>query len=141
MEKFKILIVDDDAEDRGIIKDSMELIHAGDIIHFAENGEKALEILEAQAQENHFPCLVVLDLNMPRLNGTETLRRIKANPDLQKIPIVIYSTSINPLEKEKCMLLGASDYITKPLSFRDSQLTAQKLLGFCDSHLQVDNLQ
>ena len=139
MEMFKILIVDDDPEDRAIIKDSMEFIHAGEIIHFAENGEQALEILKAKSEQNHFPCLVVLDLNMPRMNGTETLRRIKANPDLQKIPIVIYSTSINPLEKEKCMMLGAHDYITKPLSFKDSQLTAQKLLSFCDTEIQIEN--
>ena len=101
MESYKILLVDDDPEDRAIIQEAMETIEAGDIIHFAENGEQALEILEQGVQTNQLPCIVVLDLNMPRLNGTETLRLIRANEQLKDISVVIYSTSINPLEKEK----------------------------------------
>src|SRR6476620_9971809 len=106
MEEFKILLVDDDPEDRAILKDAMEMIFAGDIISFAENGEQALSILENRFQENNMPCLVVLDLNMPKMNGTETLRRIKNNDHYKNITVVIYSTSINPLEREKCMRLG-----------------------------------
>ena len=131
MESYKILLVDDDPEDRAIIQEAMETIEAGDIIHFAENGEQALEILEQGVQTNQLPCIVVLDLNMPRLNGTETLRLIRANEQLKDISVVIYSTSINPLEKEKCMRLGANEYITKPLSYKESTFTARKLLDLC----------
>ena len=134
MESYKILLVDDDPEDRAIIQEAMETIEAGDIIHFAENGEQALEILEQGVQTNQLPCIVVLDLNMPRLNGTETLRLIRANEQLKDISVVIYSTSINPLEKEKCMRLGANEYITKPLSYKESTYTAQKLLDLCTAH-------
>ena len=134
MESFKILLVDDDPEDRAIIQEAMETIEAGDIIHFAENGEQALEILEQGVQTNQLPCIVVLDLNMPRLNGTETLRLIRANEQLKDISVVIYSTSINPLEKEKCMRLGANEYITKPLSYKESTFTARKLLDLCTAH-------
>ena len=134
MESFKILLVDDDPEDRAIIQEAMETIEAGDIIHFAENGEQALEILEQGVQTNQLPCIVVLDLNMPRLNGTETLRLIRANERLKDISVVIYSTSINPLEKEKCMRLGANEYITKPLSYKESTFTARKLLDLCTAH-------
>ena len=134
MESYKILLVDDDPEDRAIIQEAMETIEAGDIIHFAENGEQALEILEQGVQTNQLPCIVVLDLNMPRLNGTETLRLIRANEQLKDISVVIYSTSINPLEKEKCMRLGANEYITKPLSYKESTYTAKKLLDLCTAH-------
>ena len=134
MESYKILLVDDDPEDRAIIQEAMETIEAGDIIHFAENGEQALEILEQGVQTNQLPCIVVLDLNMPRLNGTETLRLIRANEQLKDISVVIYSTSINPLEKEKCMRLGANEYITKPLSYKESTFTARKLLDLCTAH-------
>ena len=134
MESYKILLVDDDPEDRAIIQEAMETIEAGDIIHFAENGEQALEILEQGVQTNQLPCIVVLDLNMPRLNGTETLRLIRANERLKDISVVIYSTSINPLEKEKCMRLGANEYITKPLSYKESTFTARKLLDLCTAH-------
>ena len=134
MESYKILLVDDDPEDRAIIQEAMETIEAGDIIHFAENGEQALEILEQGVQTAQLPCIVVLDLNMPRLNGTETLRLIRANEQLKDISVVIYSTSINPLEKEKCMRLGANEYITKPLSYKESTFTARKLLDLCTAH-------
>ena len=133
MEAFKILLVDDDPEDRAILKDAMEMIFAGDIISFAENGEQALAILENRYQANDMPCLVVLDLNMPKMNGTETLRRIKSNEHFKNITVVIYSTSINPLEKEKCMHLGAHSYITKPISYNECMATAQTFLGFCVS--------
>ena len=83
---------------------------------------------------DRLPCIVVLDLNMPRLNGTETLRLIRANDHLKDISVIIYSTSINPLEKEKCMRLGANDYITKPLSYKESTFTARKLLDLCTAH-------
>ena len=134
MEAFKILLVDDDPEDRAIIQDAMDSIDAGEIIHFAEHGEQALEILEQGVLMDRLPCIVVLDLNMPRLNGTETLRLIRANDHLKDISVIIYSTSINPLEKEKCMRLGANDYITKPLSYKESTFTARKLLDLCTAH-------
>ena len=134
MEAFKILLVDDDPEDRAIIQDAMDSIDAGEIIHFAEHGEQALEILEQGVLMDRLPCIVVLDLNMPRLNGTETLRLIRSNDQLKNISVVIYSTSINPLEKEKCMRLGANDYITKPLSYKESTFTARKLLDLCTAH-------
>ena len=127
-------MVDDDPEDRAIIQEAMDIIEAGDIIHFAENGEQALEILEVGVLTDRLPCIVVLDLNMPRLNGTETLRLIRSNDQLKNISVVIYSTSINPLEKEKCMRLGANDYITKPLSYKESTFTARKLLDLCTAH-------
>ena len=132
MESWKILLVDDDAEDRTIIRDAMEALQAKDIIHFAENGEEALAILDKYVgATGQTPCLVVLDLNMPRMNGTETLRQMKGKEQFNKIPVIIYSTSINALEKEKCMMLGAHEYITKPISFKESKETAQKLLEFC----------
>ena len=134
MESYKILLVDDDPEDRAIIQDAMDSIDAGEIIHFAEHGEQALEILEQGVLMDRLPCIVVLDLNMPRLNGTETLRLIRANDHLKDISVIIYSTSINPLEKEKCMRLGANDYITKPLSYKESTFTARKLLDLCTAH-------
>jgi CheY-like chemotaxis protein len=131
MEVWKILLVDDDPEDRAIIKDAMAMHNAEDFIHFAENGEQALDILEKSLPVHGVPCLVVLDLNMPRMNGLETLRQIKQHEKLNEIPVVIYSTSINPLEKEKCIRLGALDFFTKPISFQESKETAQKLLSFC----------
>jgi CheY-like chemotaxis protein len=133
METWKILLVDDDPDDRMIINDAMEILESSRIMKFAESGDQALHILETHAAAGHLPCLIVLDLNMPKMNGTETLREIKTKQEFKGIPVIIYSTSINSLEKEKCMQLGADDYITKPISFRESQQTAEKLLQYCNN--------
>lgn len=128
---WKILLADDDPDDRAIIKDAMEFLKAENVMCFAENGEEALSILHHDYSPHHRPCLIILDLNMPRLNGTETLRKLKNDDRFKKIPVIIFSTSINPLEKEKCMLLGAHSYITKPISLKESMDTAKAFLEFC----------
>jgi len=124
-------MVDDDAEDRMIIQEAMEMIDKGDMIFFAENGEQALAILAERSLTGELPSLMVLDLNMPKMNGTETLKCIRNSAVYKSIQIVIYSTSINPFEKEQCLQLGAQAFITKPISFEESRVTAQKLLALC----------
>ena len=131
MEAWNILLVDDDADDRIIILDALQMINPDVVVSFAENGEKALAVLEQGVVNKQLPCLVVLDLNMPKMNGTETLRNIKRNELLKNIRVVIYSTSISYLEKEKCMSMGAEAYIPKPISFKESRVTALRLLELC----------
>jgi CheY-like chemotaxis protein len=133
MEVRKILLADDDVEDRYIIEDAMKMLDFGDMLWFADNGEHALEILEKNYSASLTPCLIVLDLNMPKINGTETLSRLKKDQRFQHIPVIIYSTSINPIEKESCLVLGAHAYITKPISFQESLETAKTFLRFCPS--------
>ncbi|MGO4290651.1 response regulator [Chitinophaga sp. RAB17] len=127
---MKILMVDDDADDRDIIRFSMESINAPDTICFAEDGEQALTILQENDALSPVPLLIILDLNMPRMNGTETLRSLKQDDRLKNIPVIIYSTSINPFEKEKCMELGAHSFITKPISYQESLDIAHTFLRF-----------
>ena len=131
MQVRKIILADDDAEDRAIIQDAMELLDAVDVMMFAENGEELWDLLQKSFTELTYPCLIVLDLNMPKINGTQTLSRLKADRNLNHIPVIIYSTSINPVEKQECLLLGAHSFITKPLSFGESRETAQIFLRFC----------
>lgn len=132
IKEWKILLADDDPDDRALIQDAMDSLEAGNVLCFAENGEQALSILHEDYPSNHRPALIILDLNMPRMNGTETLRRLKKDERFNNIPVIIFSTSINPLEKEKCMLLGAHSYITKPISYKESMDTAKVFLTFCD---------
>lgn len=118
-------------EDQAIIKDTFALLKAADDICFAENGVEAMALLEAGHANGALPDVIVLDLNMPKLNGTQTLQLLKNDNRFKSIPVVIYSTSLNPIEKEKCLLLGAQDYITKPISFTESTETAKKFLAIC----------
>jgi len=119
-------MVDDDPEELMLIEEA--LFDLGKKIHFEENGIEALNYLD---QCEQLPCLIVLDLNMPKLNGTETLVRLKSDDRFKDITVVIYSTSINALEKEKCMKLGASSYIMKPVSYASTITTARYLADLC----------
>lgn len=123
-----ILLADDDAEDRAILKEAIEDISAETALQVAGNGEELLHLLDDEYNKGNIAVLIILDLNMPRLNGTQTLSRLKSNHLYKHIPVVIYSTSVNPLEKEKCMLLGAHSYITKPISYKESMETAERFL-------------
>jgi CheY-like chemotaxis protein len=123
-------MVDDDAEDRDILQYSMDAIEQSDIVIFAENGEVALDMLNKNFHRNDVPRLIILDLNMPGLNGTETLRALKRDSRFKDIPVIIYSTSINPFEKDACMKLGADSFITKPISLQESMDNAAMMLRF-----------
>lgn len=121
-------MVDDDPEDRLIFEDAFRELEADIEVRFAESGEKALAILQENFLSGALPRLIVLDLNMPRMSGTEVLAKLKKDERFKNIPMVIYSTSINPLEREKCMRLGAHSYITKPISYTQSIETVKLFL-------------
>lgn len=129
MTEWKILMADDDPDDREIILDAISTLHPHEIVCFASNGEEVLQILEELPSSND-PCLIILDLNMPKLNGTQTLKQLKNNQRFRNIPVIIYSTSINPVEKEKCLNLGAHSYVIKPVSYKESIETVKSFLGF-----------
>lgn len=129
-----ILLVDDDPDDTTVLADAIEELYAEVAIFSAQNGETALQMLDKQSALHSNISLVVLDLNMPKMNGTETLMNLRKDQRFSNIPVVIYSTSINSLEKEKCLLLGAHSYITKPLSYKECIETATFLIHLCKSN-------
>ena len=125
-----ILMADDDPEDRMIMEDAFQALGGQELIIFAENGVNTLQILEERLLMGSLPKLVVLDLNMPIMNGTQTLSKMKIDDRFSHIPVIIYSTSINPLERDKCLSLGARSYVTKPLSHLESIEVAKQLIAF-----------
>lgn len=125
MTQPKILLVDDDLEDRFLIEDSFKEIGVIDLLHFEENGENALSYLEQSFDTDALPCLIILDLNMPKMNGTQILRFLKGNDKFINIPVIIFSTSLNAIEKEECLRLGAYSYVIKPVFYKDSIDTAR----------------
>lgn len=132
MQFCKILLADDDPDDVSILKDAVKDIYPHNLIAAVENGHAALELLNAQYEAGHIPNLIVLDLNMPRMNGSDTLRIIKSDDRFKEIPVIIFSTSINPAEKDRCLKLGAHSYMIKPSSMQESVDTARTFLEFCN---------
>ncbi|MBB1286347.1 response regulator [Flavisolibacter sp. BT320] len=115
-QKHRILIVDDDADDREIIRDAfINTLDEQDYI-FIENGDKLLEYLEKNLEES-IPSLIMLDLNMPGKDGRETLREIKSDRRFHHIPTIVFTTSSSMRDKQMVYDLGANCFITKPDTF------------------------
>lgn len=129
----QILVVDDDPEDHIILLDYF--VEAGidpGILCFQQNGKKAIEYLNKITNEAELPNLIVLDMNMPVMSGTQTLLYIKQDARLKKIPIIIYSTSDNEQEKRKCLSFGAIDYVVKPMTYDEGKLIAETFVSYTD---------
>lgn len=114
--RHSILIVDDDADDREIIKDAFITTLEDQDYVFLENGEKLIEYLQNLATHND-PSLIMLDLNMPGKDGREILKDLKRDNRYQAIPIIVFTTSSSGRDKQMVYELGANCFITKPDTF------------------------
>jgi CheY-like chemotaxis protein len=117
-----ILLADDDEEDRMLAADALEESRVVNDLRFVEDGEDLLDYLYHRgkytaAGSSPTPGLILLDLNMPRKDGREALREIKADPDLRRIPVVVLTTSKAEEDIYRTYDLGANSFITKPVSF------------------------
>jgi len=112
-----ILLVDDDPGDVRLTLEALKRSKLYSSIDNVENGEEALAYLRRQGKYANAPLpdLILLDLNMPRKDGRETLAEIKSDPELRRIPVVILTTSSLEADVVKSYDLGANCYITKPV--------------------------
>ena len=128
-----ILMADDDADDRQLTKEAFAESKLVNDLRFVEDGEQLLDYLHRRgkyAEEGAYPMpgLILLDLNMPRKDGREALREIKADPRLRSIRVVIMTTSKAEEDIVRTYDLSASSYITKPVTF-EGLLEVVKTLG------------
>jgi CheY-like chemotaxis protein len=119
-----IVVVDDDADDQFLIRNVFEQTNPSIEIVTLSDGDEVLPYLNTQLV---LPELVLLDLNMARLNGMQTLAMLRNDQRFSALPIVIYTTSSNPQERAKALACGASDFITKPGEYTDLLKLAQRL--------------
>lgn len=111
-----LFLVDDDADDHEIFKAALSHVDEKIILQTAGNGQAALQMLAAQEK---LPDFIFLDLNMPRMGGIQFLTEIKKSGTLQTIPVIVYSTSNHPDDRDKALDAGASKFITKPAKFSE----------------------
>lgn len=129
--KHTILYVEDDLDDLFIVQQAFEN-HSGliDVVH-ADNGFKALEVLNQFYENDTLPCLIILDMNMPGMDGRETLIRIRQSGRFDNIPVVIFTTSSNKADKDFAQKWNA-DFITKPIVYRELETLAKTFVDKCN---------
>ena len=116
-----ILYAEDDAEDRAMVLEAMQESRLGNNIATVGDGEELLEYLRCRGRyagrPDELPGLILLDLNMPRLDGREALREIKADARLRRIPVIVLTTSRAEEDILRTYDLGVSSFIVKPVTF------------------------
>ncbi len=128
-----ILMADDDADDRLLAQEAMHESRVLNELHFVEDGVQLLSYLHGDDDFSDrtlypMPGLILLDLNMPKMDGREALAEIKSDPRLRRLPVVILTTSKAEEDMMKGYDLGAASYITKPVTF-DALVELMRTLG------------
>jgi len=132
-QSLTVLVADDDEDDRAFIRKAWAKSRAVNDLRFVEDGEELMEYLNHTGQYSEAasaprPGVILLDLNMPKKDGREALREIKANPELRQIPVIVLTTSQADEDICRSYDLGANSYIKKPASFM-SLIEVLQVLG------------
>jgi len=118
-----ILMAEDDPDDRVLTREAMETAHVRNELRFVHDGQELLEYLRHEGDyagsnaDAPMPGIILLDLNMPRMDGREALAEIKSDPELRSIPIVVLTTSKAEEDIVRTYDLGVNSFITKPVTF------------------------
>jgi len=115
----QILLVDDNPADAGLTCEVLATSERQAYVHTVVDGEEALAFLHRIGKycEATRPDLLILDLNLPRKDGRAVLAEVKADPELNEIPVVIFTTSRSGRDIARCYELGANSYVRKPVEF------------------------
>lgn len=127
----RILCVDDDADDRQFLSEAINEADPGVSVVEAENGIAALDYLnDVKSHYGEMPCLIVLDINMPLLDGKQMFQRLKEDPELTKIPVVVFTSSENPNDRQLFKSLGVL-MLSKPDNLLYMNRIADNILSYC----------
>ena len=131
-EPLTIVLAEDDDGHANLIHRNLERAGLANGFVRVRDGQEALELLRGQGafagQTIHGDFLLLLDINMPRVDGVEVLRQIKADPALASTPVIMLTTTDDPREIERCYKLGCNVYINKPVAY-DKFVEAIRQLG------------
>lgn len=128
--RLRVLIAEDDNDDQEILKETMLEVNPAVDVVLVSSGLKAVKALEASS-DSDLPHLLILDYNMPELNGAQVLETLGRHQRYARIPKVVLSTSSSPYYKSSCLELGAQGYFTKPSSYTELESLIRDILKFC----------
>ena len=127
MHNLSLLLIEDDQIETLKFQQIVNAINDKHKVTIAENGEQALNIIKSAAT---LPNVILLDLNMPKMNGVEFLKILKNDSTLRYIPVVILTTSNYPDDILKCYEIGVSGYIMKPLKYQDYKNLIENFINY-----------
>ena len=122
-----VLLIEDDTIEIMKLNRTISSLNLNHNIIEANNGEEALSILK---EGNSLPDIILLDLNMPKINGIEFLKILKSHPNLKYLPTIILTTSNNRKDLLECYKIGIAGYVLKPLKYEEYVSKIEKLLSY-----------
>ncbi len=125
----EVLLVDDNLQDAELTMRELKKNNMTNHLVHLKNGKEALEFLFAEENLNNPPKVILLDIQMPKVNGIQVLQKIKEDPRTRSMPVVMLTSSKESPDIQKCYDLGANSYIVKPVNF-EGFAAAIKNLGF-----------
>ena len=125
-----ILLGEDDIDDEELLKELFSSVDDSFKLTFINNGRLLIEHLDTLS-DNQLPCLLILDYNMPELNGADILEILKTRDRYANIPKIIWSTSGTETYRKKCLDLGAEDYIIKPSRVSELVQAIKHMISYC----------
>jgi len=130
-----LLVVEDSNEDFRMLQRLMRRMSVQNPIYRCTNGDEALDFLYQEGNFNNpetapRPSVILLDLNLPGIDGREILEKLKQDGSFKEIPIIVFTTSSNPKDIELCYQKGANGYLIKPMNFEELQKTVQAFVNY-----------
>lgn len=133
--KSIVLYADDDQDDIELVVASFEKFSRNVEVYTFENGAELLSYADGLTTDDHRPCLVILDINMPMVNGKQTLLRLKRMEAFKKVPVVLFSTSSMSNDKTFAEQNGAG-FITKPLNIQQMEAIIEQFIDVCTDEVR-----
>ncbi len=128
--KSIVFYADDDLDDLELVKDAFAQYSKDVEVLTAADGSKALSYLSNLKKYDTLPCLIILDVNMPIINGKELLLRLREIEHFEEVPIVLFTTSSQPLDKNFAKKHNAG-FITKPIDVKQMEFIADQFIEYC----------
>jgi CheY-like chemotaxis protein len=138
MKIYRILVADDDEDDFESISEAFGELKQGHEMVYVQDGRQLLWYLnKCMAEKSRLPDIILLDINMPRMNGIEGLRQIKSNTGFCHIPVLMHSTSSNMDQMKECYQFGADGFVTKASSFAVMTSLAHSVIEFLNGRKEL----
>ena len=131
-----VFYADDDLDDLDLVKEAFAQYSKNVEVLTATDGSKALAYLSNLKKYDTLPCLIILDVNMPVINGKETLLRLREMEHFQDVPIVLFTTSSQPLDRNFARKYNAG-FITKPIDVKQMEVIADQFIEHCAEAVKI----